>query len=114
MKMKNHFFLKAVFASLFLFIGVVAVQAYQLLKVCDEQRNAAINEWAKQNHGSEQILAAYHECAPGMASISDSTAPKKQLFTFTECAIMAGSQSLADAIEKSTIDVTVPIPLRWL
>lgn len=93
------------------FVAIVAVQTYQLLKVCDERRSAAIQVWAEKNDGSEPILSAYHKCVRGPVEPSEKiVAP----VSFTDCAIMAGSQSLADEIEKSTSDVSAPIPLRWL
>lgn len=93
------------------FVALISVQIYQYKQVCDEKRDAAIQVWAENNDGSELILSAYHKC------IREPVYKSKQIVTlisFADCAVMAGSQSLADEIKESTSDVDVPIPLRWL
>ncbi|WP_147277413.1 hypothetical protein [Aeromonas veronii] len=93
------------------FVALVSVQIYQYKKICDEKRNVAIQMWAENNDGSELILSAYHKC------IREPLYQSKQIVTlisYADCAVMAGSQSLADKIKESTRDVDAPIPLRWL
>lgn len=105
------FMLKVVGVFVGSIVALVAIQTYQFIQVCDERRSTAIQMWTESNDGSEVILSAYHKCVRGPVDPSEKiVAP----VSFTDCAIMAGSQSLADEIEKSTSDVAVPIPLRWL
>ncbi|MGE6114263.1 hypothetical protein ACLHZ0_21115 [Aeromonas salmonicida] len=111
MKINTRFMLKAVGVSVGVFVAVVAVQTYQLLKVCDERRSAAIQAWVKNNEGGELILSAYRKCVRGPVDPTDKIVP---LLSFSDCAVWAGSQSLADEIEQSSRDVIAPIPLRWL
>lgn len=93
------------------FVVLVAVQIYQFIKVCDEKRNSAIQVWAENNEGGERILSAYNKCLNGPVELGGDILT---LVSYTDCAIMAGSQSLADEIEKSTSDVSVSPPLSWL